>query len=60
VKHKIDSLDKERFMHKHTLIEGDALMEKLEYISYELKFEGYGRRGCVCKMRSEYKAKEGI
>ena len=35
-------------------------MEKLEYISYELKFEGYGRGGCVCKMSSEYKAKEGI
>ncbi|KAE8076832.1 hypothetical protein FH972_015456 [Carpinus fangiana] len=60
VKHGIDSLDNERFMCKHTLIEGDALMEKLEYISYELKFEGYGRGGCVCKMRSEYKAKEGI
>ncbi|XP_059453138.1 pathogenesis-related protein STH-2-like [Corylus avellana] len=40
--------------------EGDALMEKLEYNRYELKFEGYGKGVCVCKMSSEYKAKEGI
>ncbi|XP_059453017.1 pathogenesis-related protein STH-21-like [Corylus avellana] len=39
---------------------GGPLMEKLEYISYELKSEGYGRGGCVCKMSSEYKAMEGI
>ncbi|KAB1213918.1 Major allergen Pru ar 1 [Morella rubra] len=60
VRHRIDELDKEKFMCKHTLIEGDALMDKLEYITYEVKFEGYGRGGCVCKMTSEYKAKEGI
>jgi hypothetical protein len=60
VKQRIDSLDKERFVCMHTLIEGGALMEKLEYINYELKFEGYGRGGCICMMSSEYKAKEGI
>ncbi|KAM3707818.1 hypothetical protein ACB098_02G053900 [Castanea mollissima] len=60
VKHRIDALDKEKFMCKHTLIEGDALMDKLEYITYEVKFEGYGRGGCICKMTSEYKGKDGV
>ncbi|XP_022760622.1 major allergen Pru ar 1-like [Durio zibethinus] len=60
VKHRIDELDKEKFMCKYTLIEGDALTDKLEFISYEVKFEAYGYGGCICKMTSEYKAKEGI
>ncbi|KAL5541889.1 hypothetical protein UlMin_009599 [Ulmus minor] len=59
-KHRIDMLDKEALMCKYTLFEGDALMDKLEYVSYEVQFEGYGRGGCVCKLTSEYKAKEGI
>ncbi|XP_040999892.1 pathogenesis-related protein STH-2-like [Juglans microcarpa x Juglans regia] len=60
VRHRIDAIDEEKFTCKHTLIEGDALMDKLEYITYEVKFEGYGRGGCICKLSSEYKAKEGV
>ncbi|GLT32559.1 hypothetical protein SLA2020_072180 [Shorea laevis] len=60
VKHRIDELDKEKFFCKYTLIEGDALTDKLESITYEVSFEGYGYGGCICKMTSEYKAKEGI
>ncbi|XP_062108678.1 major allergen Pru ar 1-like [Humulus lupulus] len=60
IKHRIDALDKEALMCKFTLIEGDQLIDKLEYVSYEVQFEGYGRGGCVCKLTSEYKAKEGI
>lgn len=47
-------------MCKYTLIEGDALMDKLESVTYEVKFEAYGYGSCVCKMASEYKSKEGI
>lgn len=59
VKHRIDALDEEAMKCKYTLIEGDALMGKLEYVTYEVEFEGYGRGGCICKLTSEYKAKEG-
>lgn len=60
VKHRIDALDKEKLTCKYTLIEGDALAGKLEYVTYEVQFEGYGRGGCICKLTSEYKAKEGV
>ncbi|PKI56720.1 pathogenesis-related protein STH-21-like [Punica granatum] len=59
MKHRIDALDKERFMCKYTLIETDPFMDKLEYVTYEVKFEPYGLRGCLCRLTSEYKAKEG-
>ncbi|XP_059647182.1 major allergen Pru ar 1-like [Cornus florida] len=60
VKHRIDALDKENFMCKYTLIEGDALMDKLESVTYEVKFEAYGYRGCICKLTSEYKTKDNV
>lgn len=47
-------------MCKYTLIEGDVLRDKLEYVSYEVHFEGYGGGGCICKFASEYKAREGV
>ncbi|XP_010245453.1 PREDICTED: major allergen Pru ar 1-like [Nelumbo nucifera] len=55
VKHRIDELDKENFTCKYTLIEGDALAEKLESITYEVKFEANAWGGCICKMSSEYR-----
>ncbi|CAA2962026.1 major allergen Pru ar 1-like [Olea europaea subsp. europaea] len=36
VKHRIDGLDKEKWTFKFTMIEGDALMDKLEKITYEV------------------------
>ncbi|KAF8401407.1 hypothetical protein HHK36_012346 [Tetracentron sinense] len=54
VKHRIDALDKENFVCKYSLIEGDVLMGKLESIAYEVKFETAADGGCVCKMTSEY------
>ncbi|KAL2506816.1 Bet v 1 domain-containing protein [Abeliophyllum distichum] len=39
VKNRIDELDKENFVCKYTMIEGDALGDKLEFIAYEIKFE---------------------
>ncbi|CAL2226859.1 unnamed protein product [Prunus armeniaca] len=63
VKHRIDALDKEALSCTYTFIETDAdnsLLEKLEYITYDVKFEGYGRGGCICNLTSTYKAKDDI
>lgn len=55
VKHRMDELDKENFVCKYTLIEGDPLGDKLECISYEVKFEAASDGGCISKMTSNYK-----
>ncbi|XP_073049136.1 major allergen Mal d 1-like [Primulina eburnea] len=60
VKHRIDEIDEENFKCKYTLIEGDALMDKLDRITYDVKFEAYGFEGCVCKITSEYFTKENV
>ncbi|XP_010245452.1 PREDICTED: pathogenesis-related protein STH-2-like [Nelumbo nucifera] len=54
MKHRIDAVDKENYVCKYTLIEGDVLGDKLQSIAYEVKFEGSADGGCVCKMTSEY------
>ncbi|XP_010259438.1 PREDICTED: major allergen Pru ar 1-like [Nelumbo nucifera] len=54
VKHRIDALDKENFICKNTMIEGDALGDKLTSVVYEVKFEASADGGCICKMSSEY------
>lgn len=59
MRHRIDALDKEKFMCRYTLIETEPIMEKLESVVYEVRFEPYGLRGCICRLTSEYKAKEG-
>ncbi|XP_058212556.1 major allergen Pru ar 1-like [Rhododendron vialii] len=60
VKLRIDELDKEKFTCKYTFIEVEGLMETIESISYDVKFEPYGYTGCVCKMTSEYKTKPDV
>ncbi|XP_034685160.1 major allergen Pru ar 1-like [Vitis riparia] len=60
VKHRIDELDKEKMIYKYTLIEGDALMDKIEYISYEISFEASPDGGCKSKNVSEYHTKPGV
>ncbi|GMY16983.1 pathogenesis-related protein STH-2-like [Fagus crenata] len=54
MKHRIDVLDTQNYLCKYTLIEGDVLSEKIEFIAYEVKFESSSDGGCVCKMTSEY------
>ncbi|XP_009793896.1 pathogenesis-related protein STH-2-like [Nicotiana tabacum] len=54
VKHRIDELDKENMVCKYTMIEGDALADKFDSISYEVKFEESNNGGCICKMTTEY------
>lgn len=55
VKHRIDELDHENLVCKYSMIEGDALGDKLESIDYEAKFEADNDNGgCICKMTSRY------
>ncbi|XP_052191103.1 pathogenesis-related protein STH-21-like [Diospyros lotus] len=57
---RIDALDKENFTCKYTFTDADTLMEKLESITCEVKFEPYGYTGCICRMTSEYRTKENV
>ncbi|ESR32710.1 hypothetical protein CICLE_v10006074mg [Citrus x clementina] len=60
-KHRVDALDKEKFMCKYRFIEGDGFIDSmLEFLTHEIKFEGYGQGGCVCKITCDFKAKEGV
>ncbi|XP_034686232.1 major strawberry allergen Fra a 1-3-like [Vitis riparia] len=56
VKHQIEELDKENFVCKYRMIEGDVLGEELESIAHEVKFEATDG-GSICKMASEYHTK---
>lgn len=60
LKHRIDVLDTENLYCKNTLIEGDVLFDKIDSVVYESKFEASGDGGCVCKLTSEYHAKDGV
>ncbi|KAF8387771.1 hypothetical protein HHK36_026426 [Tetracentron sinense] len=60
MKHRIDKLDKENFVCKYTLIEGDILGENLKSIAYEVTFEAYGDGGCIFKMLSEYHTEDDV
>ncbi|KAK2993269.1 hypothetical protein RJ640_001051 [Escallonia rubra] len=57
MKHRIDGLDKENFTYSYTLIEGDALMNEIESITYHLKIVPSADGGSICKNRSIYHTK---
>lgn len=50
-------VDEKNLVSKYSLVEGDVLGDKLESITYEVKFEASGNGGCVCKTTSEYHTK---
>ncbi|XP_022741543.1 major allergen Pru av 1-like [Durio zibethinus] len=54
VKQKVEALDKENFVCRYSVIEGDALMNKLEKITYETKLKLSAAGGSVCKTTSKY------
>lgn len=53
VKERIDEIDKENLTYTSTLIEGEALMNKLEKITSQFKFEASPDGGSICKCRSK-------
>lgn len=61
VRNRVDKVDDEKYVYNFTLIEGDtSLMEKLEFISYEVKFEATPESGSRNKMVSKYHTKSDI
>ncbi|XP_059292738.1 major pollen allergen Cor a 1 isoforms 5, 6, 11 and 16-like [Lycium ferocissimum] len=53
IKYRIDELNEHTFTYKYTLIEGEALIEKLEKITYEVKFQ-QSASGSISKVTSKY------
>ncbi|XP_052191104.1 major strawberry allergen Fra a 1.06-like [Diospyros lotus] len=51
---RIDEINAETYTYKYTLIEGDALMGKLEKIAYEVQFVPSPGGGTISKMTSKY------
>lgn len=60
VKHRTDALDEEKLTYSYTLIEGDDLLDKIESISYEMKFEPTPDGGCKGTNVSKYHPKPGV
>ncbi|KAA8549685.1 hypothetical protein F0562_001297 [Nyssa sinensis] len=56
-KHQIDELNEETYTYKYTLIEGDALMDKFEKISFEVKLEASPDGGTISKMTTKFYTK---
>ncbi|PON61978.1 Bet v I type allergen [Parasponia andersonii] len=54
VKHKVEAIDKDNLSHSYSLIEGDALTDKLEKISYESKLVASPDGGSIIKTVSTY------
>ncbi|KAE8685762.1 Pathoproteinsis-related protein 10.5 [Hibiscus syriacus] len=54
MKQKVEALDEENFAYTYSVIEGDALMDKLEKITYATKLEASPDGGSVCKTSSTY------
>ncbi|XP_022760627.1 major allergen Pru ar 1-like [Durio zibethinus] len=57
MRNRIDELDEKNFSYKYSLIEGDGLMDKLDKITYEAKFEPTADGGSKNKMTSTYYTK---
>ncbi|XP_054807632.1 major strawberry allergen Fra a 1.06-like [Prosopis cineraria] len=57
VTHKVEAVDKESFVYSYSVIEGDALADKYEKITYETKLEASDNGGCVIKGSSKYVTK---
>ncbi|KAJ7980319.1 major allergen Pru ar 1-like [Quillaja saponaria] len=60
LKHRIDAIDEEALACKYSLIEGDVLVDKLEFIAFDVKFGASDNGGCACKITSEYHFKDGV
>ncbi|MBA0612587.1 hypothetical protein Godav_013171, partial [Gossypium davidsonii] len=54
MKQKVEALDKKNFVYIYNVIEGDALMNKLEKITYETKLEDSPDGGSICKTTCKY------
>ncbi|XP_040999891.1 major allergen Pru ar 1-like [Juglans microcarpa x Juglans regia] len=60
LKNRIDEVNEENYSYKYTVIEGDALAEKLEFITHEVQFEPTPDGGSKNKMITKYHTKGDI
>ncbi|XP_074369354.1 major strawberry allergen Fra a 1.07-like [Apium graveolens] len=60
LKHQIDDLNQENYVYNYTLIEGEGMMDKIDKISYEVKFEASCAGGTICKMSTKVYAKSNF
>ncbi|GMY27832.1 major allergen Pru ar 1-like [Fagus crenata] len=61
LKHRIDALDEEKLTYSYTSVEGDDdLLDKIESISYEIKFEPTPGGGSKGTNVSKYHPKPGV
>ena len=54
VKNKIEAIDEENFYFSYSIIEGGALMDNIEKITYEIKYVAAPGGGSICKNVSKY------
>ncbi|PIN13408.1 hypothetical protein CDL12_13977 [Handroanthus impetiginosus] len=54
VKYHVDELNEETFTYGYTLVEGDSMDDKLEKITYNVKFEQSSDGGSISKVTSKY------
>ena len=57
VKHQVDALDADNFTYNYSVIEGDALGDVVEKISYETKLVATPDGGSIIKSTSKYHTK---
>ncbi|XP_059435136.1 major allergen Pru ar 1-like [Corylus avellana] len=60
VKNRIDELNERTYSYKYTVIEGDALADKLELIVHEVQFEATSEGGSKNKMTTKYHTKDDV
>ncbi|CAA3031161.1 pathogenesis-related STH-2-like [Olea europaea subsp. europaea] len=60
MKTRVHFLDKENYVGKFALVEGDTLGDELEKVCYEMKFQDSKDEGCVLKITSEYHSKGDV
>ncbi|XP_057958460.1 major strawberry allergen Fra a 1-3-like [Malania oleifera] len=57
VKNRVDGIDAENFTYSYSIIGGDALSEKLESISFEIKYDPAGDGSSFCKRTGTFVTK---
>ncbi|KAK6930228.1 Bet v I/Major latex protein [Dillenia turbinata] len=58
--HKINALDQENLSYSYSFVGADAFMDKIESISYEVKFEAAADGASLCKSVTKYYPKAGV
>ncbi|KAJ4722083.1 major allergen Pru ar 1-like [Melia azedarach] len=53
-KQRVDALDKENFTCKYTVFEEDNMLDILETMVYDVKFEAAENGGTICKSATEF------